>query len=291
MLLPAARRERRPAPPSASRRAPTFPPLPPLYSFGASIQVSPRQPDPEAAAATSSSSGGGGNHYSGGRPPEEAARDGTTQARTPHRRSVGRFPARGQASPPAPPGPARPSLLSGLTLPHEPPRQVAGRRRRGARRVPAPESPLPPEPRSRRLPAPAGHRLSLPPPPGPRRRAASEVCRQTRAAAAPSSPAAAAGPKASELCGASDREREAPPARPDLAGPASLPVRAPTRRLRGAPLRPLGVVVWLPRCRGGGPEAGGRRGGLQAPACLARCPGGAGRRGSAGRAVAAPCGA
>lgn len=80
-----------PSSPSASRRL-SLPPFFCFFFFGASIQVSPPQPDPEASAAASSSSRGGGNHRSGGRLREErgeAARDGTTQARTPLRdRSV-----------------------------------------------------------------------------------------------------------------------------------------------------------------------------------------------------------
>lgn len=86
-------------------------------SLRASIQASPRQPDPEAAAATTSSfSGGGGNHRSASRPParprEEPAGDGTTQARTLRRpRPAGHSAAsRRQGSRShAPAGPARPS--------------------------------------------------------------------------------------------------------------------------------------------------------------------------------------
>lgn len=89
-------------------------------SLRASIQVSPRQPDPEAAAATTSSFlGGGGNHRSAGRPPVRPPAGGAgggrdhTGAHPPPLSagwSLSRFSATGQQVPRTSRlGPARPS--------------------------------------------------------------------------------------------------------------------------------------------------------------------------------------
>ncbi|XP_027760873.1 basic proline-rich protein-like [Empidonax traillii] len=200
--------------------------------LGASIQVSPRQPDPEAAAATTSSfSGGGGNHRSAGRPParprEEPARDGTTQAHPPPppsaARSLSRFPARGQkvrsTSRPDPAWPSLPghwSAATGLTSLHRrPPRQPPA-----GQRVPAPELCF-----CRRLPlSPRRPRPTL-------RRAASGVCRQPRAEVARSCPALTAeGRRLPQLSPAGDRwARKSPTHAARPSGTSPRPVRARTR--------------------------------------------------------------
>nr|XP_041570804.1 basic proline-rich protein-like [Taeniopygia guttata] len=221
-------------------------------SLRASIQVSPRQPDPEAAAATTSSfSGGGGNHRSAGRPParprEEPAGDGTTGARTLRRSRPAGHSATGQHVPRANrPGPARPSPPPPErgdctnSSPSPPPRRQPPRRPGWKRRAASRAAVSALEPRShchrRRLPL----SRAAPDPRSAEPRAVYAVSpgRQPRPAPLPQPGRSGRVPPANGGHG------EAPPARPDLAAAAPAPCGL-GHGARDTPLRPPGVVVSL----------------------------------------------
>ncbi|XP_014748791.1 PREDICTED: translation initiation factor IF-2-like [Sturnus vulgaris] len=217
------------------------------------IQVSPRQPDPEAAAATTSSfSGGGGNHRSAGRPP---ARGRSRRGTGPHRRApsaalgrpvtqplVGDRAARPTHQPARPgPLPGHWSAVTGLTLLHRhlpaggrPPAGLEAQGSEPGRGCPR-WSPAPTAAASRSVEPPPTHaplsrERCVPPASG-----GSRVLPRSRYRA-----------EGGRVPPANDGHGETPPARPDLAGPAPAPCGF-GHGARDTPLRPPGVVVSL-RC-------------------------------------------